>query len=52
MSDTWEGTEDELDAAISKHNEGFQKYEKDYIEMTRKNDTTVERCKDILIKSS
>ena len=52
MSDTWEGTEDQLDAAISKHNEGFQKYEKDYVEMTRKNDKTIERCKDILIKSS
>ena len=52
MSDTWEGTEDELDTAISKHNEGFQKYEKDYVEMTRKNDATIERCKDLLTKTS
>ena len=52
MSDTWEGTEDELDAAISKHNEGFQKYEKDYVEMTRKNDATIERCKSLLIRTS
>ena len=29
MNDTWEGTEDELDAAILKHNVGFQKFEKD-----------------------
>ena len=52
MNDTWEGTEDELDAAISKHIEGFQKYEKDYVEMTRKNDATIERCKSLLIRTS
>merc|ERR1711984_16640 len=52
MSDIWEGSEDELDTAISKQNEGFQKYKKDYVDTIRKNDTTIERCKDILIKSS
>ena len=52
MSDIWEGSEDELETAISKQNEGFQKYEKDYVDTIRKNDTTIERCKDILIKSS
>ena len=26
MSDIWEGTEEELETAISKQNEGFQKY--------------------------
>ena len=46
MSDTWEGTEDELDATISKHNEGFQKYEKDYVEITRKN---TQQSKDVRI---
>ena len=52
MSDIWEGSEDELETVISKLNEGFQKYEKDYVDTIRKNDTTIERCKDILIKSS
>ena len=52
MNGTWEGTEEELDAAILKHNEGFQKYEKDYVDMTRKNDVTIERCKSLLIRAS
>ena len=52
MSDIWEESEDELETAISKLDEGFQKYEKEYIDTIRKNDTTIERCKNILIKSS
>ena len=52
MSDIWEESEDELETAISKLDEGFQKYEKEYTDTIRKNDTTIERCKNILIKSS
>merc|ERR1712208_103065 len=52
MSDIWEDTEDELETAISKLDEGFQKYENEYIDTIRKNETTIERCKNILTKSS
>ena len=52
MSDTWEGSEEEFDAAILKHNEGFQKYEEDYVNMTRKNEIIIEKCKSLLIRAS
>ena len=52
LTDIWEGSEEELVTAISKQDEGFQKYDKDYVDMTRKYDTTIERCKDISIKAS
>ena len=52
MSDTWEGNEEEFDAAILKHNEGFQKYEEDYVNMTRKNEIIIEKCKSLLIRAS
>jgi len=52
LSDTWDGPEDELETLISKHDAEFSKYEKNYLEMVRKNDATVERCKALLIKSA
>merc|ERR1711891_35701 len=52
MSDIWEGTEEELETAISKQNEGFQKHEKECVDLTRKYDITIERCKDISTKAS
>ena len=52
MSDIWEGTEEELETLTSKQNEGFQKYEKEYVDITRKYDITIERCKDISTKAS
>ena len=52
LTDIWEGSEEELVTAISKQDEGFQKYDKDYVDLTRKYDTTIERCKDISIKAS
>ena len=52
LSDTWEQNEDELETALCKHTSEFLKYEKDFLEMNRKNDATVERCKALLIKSA
>ena len=36
LTDIWEGSEEELVIAISKQDEGFQKYDKDYVDMNRK----------------
>ena len=52
LTDVWEGSEEELVTAISKQDEGFSKYDKEYVDMTRKYDTTIERCKNISIKAS
>ena len=52
LSDTWDQNEDELENALSKHTSEFMKYEKDFMEMNRKNDETVERCKALLIRSA
>merc|ERR1711895_422995 len=52
LTDVWEGSEEELVTAISKQDEGFAKYDKEYVDMTRKYDTTIERCKNISIKAS
>ena len=52
LTDIWEGSEEELVTAIAKQEEGLQKYDKEYVDMTRKYDTTIERCKDISIKAS
>merc|ERR1711888_311682 len=49
LTDVWEGSEEELVTAISKQDEGFSKYDKEYVDMTRKYDTTLERCKNIHI---
>ena len=52
LSDTWDQNEDELETALCKHTSEFLKYEKDFLEMNRENDATVERCKALLIKSA
>ena len=51
-SDTWDQNEDELENALGKHTSELLKYAKDFLEMNRKNDATVERCKAFLIKSA
>ena len=50
MSDTWEGNEEEFDAAIIKQNKEFQEYEEDYVNMTR--NEIIEKCKSLIIRAS
>ena len=52
LTDVWEGSDEELITAISKQDEGFANYDKEYVDMTRKYETTIERCKNISIKAS
>ena len=47
MTDVWEGTDEELVIAISKQDEGFANYDKEYVDITRKYETVIERCKNI-----
>ena len=52
MTDVWEGTDEELITAISKQDEGFANYDKEYVDITRKYETVIERCKNISNKAS
>ena len=45
LTDVWEGSDEELITAISKQDEGFAKYDKKYVDTTRKYETiTGSKC--------
>ena len=52
LTDVWEGSDEELVIAISKQDEGFVKYDKEYVDVTRKYETVIDQCKNISNKAS
>merc|ERR1712215_248555 len=44
-TDVWEGSDEDLIVAIAKQDEGFAKYDKEYIDVTRKYEKVIDRCK-------
>ena len=46
MIDTWEGSEEDFDAAILKQNEEFQEYVQDYVNLNT--NETIEKCKSLI----
>merc|ERR1712215_613884 len=51
-TDVWEGSDEDLIVAIAKQDEGFAKYDKEYIDVTRKYEKVIDRCKNISNKAS
>merc|ERR1712215_421578 len=51
-TDVWEGSDEDLIVAIAKQDEGFAKYDKEYIDVTRKYEKVIDRCKIISNKAS
>merc|ERR1711984_70952 len=45
LTDVWEGSDEELVIAISKQDEGFVKYDKEYVDVARKYEKVIDRCK-------
>ena len=52
ITDVWEDTDEKLVDAIDKQEEGFAKYDKDYVDITRKYEKVLDQCKNISDKAS
>ena len=52
ITDVWEDTDDKLIEAIDKQDDAFAKYDKDYVDITRKYEKVLDTCKDISNQAS
>ena len=52
ITDVWEDTDEKLVDAIDKQEEGFAKYDKEYVDITRKYEKVLDRCKNISNQAS
>ena len=52
ITDVWEDTDEELINVIAKQEEGFANYDKEYVDITRKYEKVLERCKNISNQAS
>merc|ERR1712082_282233 len=52
ITDVWEDTDEKLVNAIDKQEEAFAKYDKDYVDITRKYEKVLDQCKNISNQAS